>query len=234
MTPLCSRNTAILLNLFVLGVRSVNLNVSGEAITTKFWDCCKPSCAWKEKAAFTRPVLSCSADDKPTDIDAGTGCNGGSAYLCSNQQPWSINDTFSYGFAGVFITPDLTGGKIEDAWCCACYQLNFTSDPLLGKSMIIQASNTAYDVNTANRFTLAVLQSTQHQDLPSLIRCRYPVATPLPMTHVPASTVSTRRCLVPKTKAWAPKKIATSCRKPCRVGVDGVSTGTKTQLTPGT
>lgn len=156
MTTLYLRNLFALLNLFVICVRCANLNISGEAVTTRFWDCCKPSCAWKEKAAFDRPVLSCSIDDKPTDIDAGTGCNGGSAYLCSNQQPWKVNETFSYGFAGVFIKPDLTGGKIEDAWCCACYQVDFTSDPLKGKTMIVQASNTAYDINTANRFSLAV------------------------------------------------------------------------------
>lgn len=154
--PSYLRNILFLLDLLVVVVNCANLNISGEGITTRFWDCCKPSCAWKAKADFNRPVLSCSADDKPTDIDAGTGCNGGSAYQCSNQQPWKVNDTLSYGFAGVFIVPGLTGGKIEDAWCCACYQLDFTSDPLKGKTLIVQASNTAYDVSTTNRFSLAV------------------------------------------------------------------------------
>ncbi|CBX93072.1 hypothetical protein LEMA_P039730.1 [Plenodomus lingam JN3] len=142
--------------LFAVLAQCAHLNYSGEAITTRFWDCCKPSCGWKGKADFTRPVLSCTADDKPADIAAGTGCNGGTAFQCSNQQPWAVNDTLSYGFAGTFITTELTGGSVESAWCCACYQLDFTSEPLIGKSMIIQASNTAYDINTANRFTLAV------------------------------------------------------------------------------
>lgn len=102
------------------------------------------------------PVQSCNIEDKPTDMAAGTGCNGGTAYQCSNQQPWAINDTMSYGYAGVFITPDLTHGGIEGAWCCACYQLDFTEEPLKGKSMIVQASNTAYDITTTNRFSLAV------------------------------------------------------------------------------
>ncbi|KAF2689182.1 glycoside hydrolase family 45 protein [Lentithecium fluviatile CBS 122367] len=154
--PSCLRNILFLLDLFVISGTALQLNYSGEAVTTRFWDCCKPSCAWKDKAAFSRPVLSCTADDKSTEIDAGTGCNGGTGFQCSNQQPWSVNDTFSYGFAGVYIKPELTGGKIEDAWCCACYQLDFTSEPLRGKSMIIQASNTAYDVKTDNRFSLAV------------------------------------------------------------------------------
>jgi hypothetical protein len=157
MTTFYLRNILFLLDLFAILGSCLQLNYTGEAVTTRFWDCCKPSCAWKDKATFTRPVLSCSADDKPAEIDVGTGCgSGGSSYLCSNQQPWMVNDTFSYGFSGVYIKPELTGGKIEDAWCCACYQLDFTSEPLRGKSMIVQASNTAYDIKTDNRFSLAV------------------------------------------------------------------------------
>ena len=150
------RNTLISLHLFALLSHAANLNYSGEAVTTRYWDCCKPSCGWNGKADFSSPVESCTADNKPTNPAAGTGCNGGDAFQCADQQPWAINDTMSYGFAGVYIMPALTRGGIEDAWCCACYQLDFTSDPLIGKSMIIQASNTAYDITTTNRFTLAV------------------------------------------------------------------------------
>jgi hypothetical protein len=157
MTPNYLRNSLLSLELFVALAQGASLNYSGEAITTRFWDCCKPSCAWNGKADVNKPVLSCTADDKVTDIAAGTACGtGGTAYQCSNQQPWAINDTMSYGYAGVFIQPDLTSGGIEGAWCCACYQLDFTSDPLRGKSLIVQASNTAYDVTTTNRFSLAV------------------------------------------------------------------------------
>jgi hypothetical protein len=156
MTTPYLRRFLVLLNFFAVTVSSSNLNYSGTAVTTRFWDCCKPSCAWKNKGDVTRPVASCGIDDKILDTDAGTGCNGGTAYPCSNQQPWAVNDTFSYGFAGVFITPELTGGKIEESWCCACYQLDFTSEPLRGKTMLVQASNTAYDIKTDNRFSLAV------------------------------------------------------------------------------
>jgi hypothetical protein len=157
MTPHSLRNSLLSLELFVVLAQCANLNYSGEAVTTRFWDCCKPSCAWNGKADVSKPVLSCTADNKPTDVAAGTACGtGGTAYQCSNQQPWAINDTMSYGYAGAFITSDLTHGGIEGAWCCACYQLDFTSDPLRGKSLIVQASNTAYDVTTTNRFSLAV------------------------------------------------------------------------------
>ncbi|KAF2272933.1 endoglucanase 1 precursor [Westerdykella ornata] len=154
MTVPYLRNILLALQLFLVFVRA-DLNISGETITTRFWDCCKPSCSWKGKAEVSRPVQDCQWDDAPsTDINGGTGCGeGGGAYTCNNQQPWAINDTLSYGFAGVFITGH---PEIESFWCCACYQLDFTSEPLKGKSMIVQASNTAYDVKTTNRFSLAI------------------------------------------------------------------------------
>ncbi|KAI4948988.1 hypothetical protein J4E91_005450 [Alternaria rosae] len=156
MMPQHLRNIALAVELFAVFARGAHLNYTGEAVTSRFWDCCKPSCGWNGKADFSSPVESCTADDKPTDVAAGTGCNGGSAFQCSSQQPWAINDTVSYGYAGAFILPELTHGGIEGAWCCACYQLDFTSEPLIGKSMIVQASNTAYDVTDANRFSLAI------------------------------------------------------------------------------
>jgi len=156
MTPTYHRNVFLVLELFAVLTSCAKLDYSGEALTTRYWDCCKPSCGWRGKASFNDPVGSCTADDEPISLDAGTGCNGGTAFACSQQQPWAVNDTFSYGFAGVFLTKDMVGGATEDAWCCACYQLDFTGEPLRGKSMIVQASNTAYDVTTANRFSLAV------------------------------------------------------------------------------
>jgi hypothetical protein len=164
MTTHYLRNVPLSLGLFAVLAQCAHLNYSGEAITTRFWDCCKPSCAWDAKADVNRPVLSCTSDDKPTDTKAGTGCNGGSSYQCSNQQPWAVNDTLSYGYAGVFLMSDLVHGGIEGAWCCACYKLDFTSEPLRGKSIILQASNTAYDVTTTNRFSLAVSEDLKRRD----------------------------------------------------------------------
>lgn len=149
------RNLFVALDLFVLLAHGAgNSAFSGEAVTTRFWDCCKPSCGWENKAKFNRPVETCKADGSHIDFKAGTGCKGGEGYLCSSQQPWAVNDTFSYGFAGVFFTGHQA--DIETFWCCACYQLDFTDEPLRGKSMIVQASNTAYDIQSTNRFSLAV------------------------------------------------------------------------------
>ncbi|KFY09625.1 hypothetical protein V491_08057 [Pseudogymnoascus sp. VKM F-3775] len=124
------------------------------AHTTRYWDCCKPSCGWADKASFVdnSPVQSCDIDRNPLlDNSQGTGCNGGNAFGCPSNSPWAVNDTFSYGFVGTF----LVGGD-ESSWCCSCYQLNFTSGAAKGKSMIVQASNTNYDSPDANVFTLGI------------------------------------------------------------------------------
>ena len=74
-------------------------------VTTRYWDCCKPSCGWPGKASVTRPVQTC-AQNGATVVDSNTqsGCNGGTAYTCNNQQPWSVSATLSYGFAAAVLT----------------------------------------------------------------------------------------------------------------------------------
>ncbi len=121
--------------------------------TTRYWDCCKPSCAWPGKSTSSSPVKTCDKNDSPLNDGGNTksGCdNGGGAFMCSNQSPWAVNDTLAYGWAAVNIA-----GSNEAAWCCACYELTFTSAPLQGKKMIVQATNTGGDLGN-NHFDLAV------------------------------------------------------------------------------
>jgi len=120
-------------------------------VTTRYWDCCKPSCSWSNKARVTRPVLTCAKDNKPlADPNLRSGCDGGPAFACGNQSPFAINSTFSYGFAAVAIN-----GKTEYQTCCACYELVFTSPPVKGKRMIVQATNIGYDLGN-NHFDIAI------------------------------------------------------------------------------
>lgn len=132
----------------------VNAQASGTGTTTRYWDCCKPSCSWPGKASLasgSNPVGTCDANDKPlTDYNAKSGYDGGGAYMCSNESPWAVSDTLSYGYAAV----NIAGGS-EASWCCACYELTFTSGPVAGKKMIVQATNTGEDLG-ANHFNLAV------------------------------------------------------------------------------
>lgn len=62
----------------------VNSQVSGTGKTTRYWDCCKPSCAWSKKitlASGAHPVNTCDKNDNfISDVDAKSGCDGGGAY----------------------------------------------------------------------------------------------------------------------------------------------------------
>ncbi|KAK3067405.1 hypothetical protein LTR53_015747, partial [Teratosphaeriaceae sp. CCFEE 6253] len=104
-------------------------DVSGTGSTTRYWDCCKGSCAWPGKADVSNPITTCDMNDSPiTDANAASGCDGGSAYMCSDQSPWAVSDSLAYGFAAVHIP-----GGSESSWCCACYELTFTSTAIAGK-----------------------------------------------------------------------------------------------------
>lgn len=139
-------------------ITSINAQASGSGTTTRYWDCCKPSCSWTKKltlASGAHPVTTCDASDNPlADYDAKSGCDGGGAYMCTNQMPWAVSDTLSYGFAAASIA----GGN-EASWCCACYELTFTSGPVIGKKLIVQTTNTGGDLGS-NHFDLAVIMAT--------------------------------------------------------------------------
>lgn len=126
---------------------------SGTGKTTRYWDCCKPSCGWPKKGNAPSPVATCDKNDRPLNDGGNTksGCdNGGNAFMCSSQSPWAVNETHSYGWAAVNIA-----GSNEASWCCACYELTFTSGPVSGKKLIVQATNTGGDLGN-NHFDLAV------------------------------------------------------------------------------
>jgi hypothetical protein len=104
---------------FLLALASpvIAQGASGSGRTTRYWDCCKPSCAWPNKAPVSQPILTCSKNDSPLrDPSASSGCDGGSAFACGNNSPFAVNDNVAYGFAATAIS-----GKQESNWCCACY-----------------------------------------------------------------------------------------------------------------
>ncbi|TEA22462.1 putative endoglucanase type K [Colletotrichum sidae] len=127
---------------------------SGSGSTTRYWDCCKPSCAWPGKASLASgPVTTCGRNDSPLSDGGATasGCTaGGSAYMCSSQAPWAVSDDVAYGWAAVRIQ-----GGSETSWCCACYELTFTSGSVAGKKLVVQATNTGGDLGQ-NHLDIAI------------------------------------------------------------------------------
>ena len=126
---------------------------------TRYWDSCKPHCAWEGKGG---PVArTCNADGVTrASADAGSVCDGGNAGTCFDQTPQIVNDTIAYAFAA---TP---GGGND---CGKCYMLTFkgtgasaTNTPtdshhkaIKGKHLIVMSSNVGYDVSH-NQFDLMI------------------------------------------------------------------------------
>ena len=126
---------------------------------TRYWDSCKPHCAWSGKGG---PIArTCQTDGvSRASVDDASVCDGGIAGTCFDQTPQIVNDTIAYAFAA---TP---GGGND---CGKCYMLTFTgkgseakgsSTPnanakIKGKHLIVMASNIGYDVSH-NQFDLMI------------------------------------------------------------------------------
>lgn len=116
--------------------------------TSRYWDCCKPSCAFSAvEGDVLGMVTSCDIHDQPlSDTTLQSGCGGGPAYMCTDLSPWAVSESMAYGFATVSTaTPS----------CCSCYLLTFTSGPIVGKQIIVQAVNVNSNV-AVNQFAIAV------------------------------------------------------------------------------
>lgn len=78
---------------------------------------------------------------------AQSSCAGGNAFTCTNQQPYVVNSTLAYGFAGVNCID-------VKALCCSCFLLKFKGQ-LNGKSMVVQTVNSGVGLKF-NHFNLAI------------------------------------------------------------------------------
>jgi hypothetical protein len=113
-----------------------------QGYTTRFWDCCKPSCSWPGNVPQGKnPVKSCNQQNQSTGSNTDSACSGGGAYACWDMAPWAVSDTLAYGYAA-----------FNGSQCGQCYELKFTgqsnsagNDPgsaaLCGKTMIVQVIN---------------------------------------------------------------------------------------------
>ncbi|KAJ1581131.1 hypothetical protein NDA12_000944 [Ustilago hordei] len=117
---------------------------------TMYWDCCKPSGSWGNKAPVYNPVAVCQADGKTIvtgprrDDPNSSGCGGGFEFQCSCQQPWtdSTNPTLGYAFAA------MTSSTERDNEC-ACYAAEFVgSKPGKINTLFYQVINDGGDVTS--------------------------------------------------------------------------------------
>jgi len=119
------------------GVTVTKITNGQNGTTSRYWDCCMPSCSWSANASGKSPVKVCGKDGTSTPSEsAKNACdNGGGGYMCYWGAPWSVSNTVSYGYAA-----------FNGVSCGTCFQLDFTgsginASGLSGKSMIVQAIN---------------------------------------------------------------------------------------------
>ena len=132
---------------------------SGQGWGSRYWDCCKPHCAWSGKGG---PIArTCNAQGQQLTKGDDTNksiCDGGNAGVCTNQAPFVVNDNLAYAFAA-------GPGNEYAGKCGSCFLLTFngnsqhTTDArtqaLKGKQMVIMISNIGYDVN-GNQFDIMI------------------------------------------------------------------------------
>ncbi|KXS15254.1 glycoside hydrolase family 45 protein [Gonapodya prolifera JEL478] len=128
----------------------------GTASTTRYWDCCKPSCGWSGNTGLGVGSRTCTKSGQTlSDANVKNACSGGgdtgpedgNAYTCTDATPWAVNDGLAFGFAAAPFP--------ESTECCACYELTFTDGPATGKKMVVQKVNTGGDLGS-NQFDLQI------------------------------------------------------------------------------
>lgn len=126
----------------------VNGGKAGAGWASRYWDGCKPSCAWSNNANGN-PTKSCAINGTTvlSDPDAQSVTNGGPAHTCYSQVPWAVSDDVAYGFAASHTNGD----------CGKCFRLTFTGKSehvansqglsnLSKKTMVVKISNIGGDV----------------------------------------------------------------------------------------
>jgi len=112
-----------------------------QGYTTRFWDCCKPSCAWTQNTGGKSPAKTCNKQNQTVGAGNQSACSGGDAHACWDMAPWAESDTKAYAYAA------FNGGG-----CGTCYELKFTGQSnsnnndagakaLCGKTLVVQVIN---------------------------------------------------------------------------------------------
>jgi len=128
-------------------ITTVSGGRSGSGYATRYWDCCKPHCAWKDNT--NNVAQTCDANNQVTSAEAKSFCDGGTAGPCLSQAPFEVCDNVAYAFAAV---PASLGGE-----CGKCFMLTFTGtgkyetktnhQKLAGKKLVVMVSNIGGDVS---------------------------------------------------------------------------------------
>jgi len=140
------KKIVLLIILFVVGAYAQ----AGNGWLSRYWDGCKPSCAWSGKPSNGQG--QCKECDKnnnklnTSDANRNACEQGGTSYTCWDMAPWAVDNNTAYGFAAGH----------NDGQCGTCWQLTFNggtnnspntnASSLNGKKLIVMISNIGGDV----------------------------------------------------------------------------------------
>src|SRR5262245_61385577 len=109
------------------------------AVTTQYWDACKPSCSWSGKGGLQANSCSITGVNIGKNDSDRSACDGGNAFACMNQAPWKVGNV-SFGYAA-----------INMGSCGDCYQLDFPN----GEVMVVMKNNIG-NLNAGAEFDLMI------------------------------------------------------------------------------
>ena len=131
----------------IILLASIAYILSANGFATRYWDCCKVSCAWPDNAQGNVARHCDASMNTLNDVYAKSMCEGGPSTACLDQIPMVINDNLAYAFAA---SP---GGSNV---CGKCFELTFTGEgkyetklnhqKIKGKKLIVMSNNIGYDV----------------------------------------------------------------------------------------
>ncbi|HEX3775772.1 MAG TPA: hypothetical protein VHV51_14970 [Polyangiaceae bacterium] len=106
---------------------------------TRYWDCCKPACAWPGSQAMESCDSNNSSQGRGNSSESA--CSGGNSFMCYNYEPWvdPTNANVAYGFAAA------SGSNYV---CGRCFEVQFSGTGNSGgtnglgqKTMYLQVIN---------------------------------------------------------------------------------------------
>jgi len=131
---------------------AINVYAQQSGWISRYWDGCKPSCAWSGKNQVSGGI--CKSCDKSNNSLASidnnrSSCEGGNAYTCWDMIPFRDPSDANKAYAFAATPSDK---------CGQCYEIKFnggfqhgtayaTHKALNGKTLIVMASNMGGDVN---------------------------------------------------------------------------------------
>jgi hypothetical protein len=115
----------------------------------RYWDCCKPACAWPQNTGGKNPITCCTQSDSvhSDSWEGASSCNGGDVYACWNNAPWAVNSKLAYGFVKA-------SAEAESFTCGDCLQFELVGVED-GKTMVVQVSDIGTDV-AATSFAIMI------------------------------------------------------------------------------